>query len=768
MARAAMLLAVACAFGAPIRGAEDEKPVFTVIFTAEAHGALLPCDCPLQPLGGVARRAALIKQYRSRGPVVLVDAGGWAAGGIYDDDSDGNPERDRLRTDLMAKAMALMKYDAMFDAAGKSLPLPPQYFPGERDIILNEIDLDAAAEKASGLARVMAVALPGNDGKAMSPAFKVGLARIGEEALNDAVAQKQAADLVISAGRKTSTRISWTVGGTVVANFDYQVQRLGIAEVFQRKDAQAEGGVRWDVRVTQVPLTPEIAPDAEIDALLAPHLDRLRKKGKQVVEIEFWTLPECPYCAKFEPDLAKIAEELGDRVRIVPRFLVEKNPGGGFSAMHGPRELEEARIQAIVADYDPKLFFPWVQWREQHPEAPWEDGAKELGIVKGRIAGALDAGRDQELFERDYQLSLQRRVQGTPTLVFSNKIYEGELERLRVLRALCGMLDAPKPAVCATVPACFADAECRKRGFVGKCREAGTPQAACDYAQKAVPVPVTVLLEPETIYSNHERILEILLARLPGMAWRVLDPASDEGRALAEKVKPDRYPAYLIDPAAKSEWEYKENFEGSVEERAGWLLLKSEVQGAHRIAGRPRIPGRVDLFAARSSQPGTWAVEIAVEAKAWRQAPDVVLHDALFWNERRSPDGQVTRELAARGGLAEIEDAALAQAVRMLAPEKLDAYLLERGKRRASQFGWDRALEKAGVDVARARTLAEGPDGAGPVPEVAKALRAEADLLEQLKAGGDVVLLGENCEVIPVRSREELRYYLEQIGKRKK
>src|SRR5450755_3548119 len=90
----------------------DAKPLFTILFTAEAHAALLPCDCPLQPLGGVARRATLIKRYRERGPVLLVDAGGWAAGGLYDEDSDGDPKRDALRTALMVQAMEAMKYDA--------------------------------------------------------------------------------------------------------------------------------------------------------------------------------------------------------------------------------------------------------------------------------------------------------------------------------------------------------------------------------------------------------------------------------------------------------------------------------------------------------------------------------------------------------------------------------------------------------------------------------------------------------------------------------
>ena len=168
----------------------------------------------------------------------------------------------------------------------------------------------------------------------------------------------------------------------------------------------------------------------------------------------------------------------------------------------------------------------------------------------------------------------------------------------------------------------------------------------------------------------------------------------------------------------------------------------------------------------RFSKPGQEAVDVALEMLALpRGAPEIVFHDGLYWQETVQPDGKVKRELAARGGLAELEEAAVASALREVAPEKLNAYLRERGLRRGSLF-WDRALQAAGVDVEKVRALAEGPEQKGPVERIARAMRAEVDLLAALKSGGDVVLLAENCELIPVRSREDLRYYLELIGKR--
>lgn len=772
MKRAFVLPGLCAILAAHLCAAEDEKPAFTILFTAEAHGALLPCDCPLQPLGGVARRATLVKRYRERGPVLLVDAGGWAAGGMYDEDADGDAERDNLRTELMAKAMEGMKYDAWFDKNGKPILMKVVLSGGE---VLNGLirtsDGVLFLPKDSKLERVLGIKVPDKASVVYGIEFSIGMSRVGEDALEKA-APAESADLILSSGRKNSARVSWNAGNTVIANFDYQCRSLGVAEVFPRKGWKAgDAGPRWDIRVKHEPLTPEIPDDPEMAALLAPHLDALRKKGKKKVEIEFWTLPHCPYCLKLEPELGKIAADLGDRIAIVPHFMVDKTADGKFIALHDgkeeTKEIDEAGVQAVIAKYNPERFWDWLAWRHKHPDASWETGIRDLGLPKASISGALAANEHLEIFEKDYQLALRRRIQGTPTLVMANKVYEGENQRLQILRALCGMLDEPKPEVCKSVPACFFDAECRKRGYVGKCLEAGKPGARCDFSQKAVRVPVRVLREPDALYSNHESILEVLLGRLPGIEWSYLDPASEEGRALVQRCKIDRFPAYLLDPAAKTEANYEENFANAVDLRDGLLVLKSEIQGAHRIAARPRMRGRADLFVSRFSQPGTWAVEIGLDALTMRDPPAVVLHDGLYWNERRTPEGKVERELAARGGLAEIEDAANAQAIRMLAPEKLNTYLLERGKRRGSEYGWLRAMQATGIDADKVLELAEGPEQKGPVPAILKILHAEADLLESLGAGGDVVLLAENCELIPVRSRQELRYYLEQIGKRR-
>ena len=72
------------------------------------------------------------------------------------------------------------------------------------------------------------------------------------------------------------------------------------------------------------------------------------------------------------------------------------------------------------------------------------------------------------------------------------------------------------------------------------------------------------------------------------------------------------------------------------------------------------------------------------------------------------------------------------------------------------------ALKKAGLNTEKIRALAEEPSA-----EVLRALEADATFLKNLDAGGDIVLLAENCELIPVASRKDLKHILERIAARK-
>ncbi|HYF51585.1 MAG TPA: hypothetical protein VEJ63_19380 [Planctomycetota bacterium] len=758
--------------------AEDaEKPLLTILYTAESHAALLPCDCPLQPLGGVARRATLIKRYRARGPVLLLDGGGWGAGGMYDEESDGDPKRDALRTTLMAQAMKLMQYD--FTAVGQqesgiiadaskvpariALSRPTPYKIEGFDLPL---EIVGWSEPGTPLIASLAPEPPKTWDRLASKdkkSLEIHLSRLGE-AGSDALAGVTAPDLVLSAGRKTTQRISWIRDKTAVANFDYQAQRIVVIEVFP-----GPGGSRLDAyrfRVRQEALGAEIPDDPEIAALLKPHLETLKKKSKQRVQIEYWTMPECPGCIQALPDLQRVAAETAGRVDITLHFVLHKTERGEWGALHGARELAEARIQAVVQKHYPDGIWAWLEWRERNRDIPWEQGAKELGMLATRIRGALNNGEAEQIFAADYDLMQRRRVEGTPTLIIANRPYEAPLERQQILRVLCGMLDAPKPAACNDVPACFYDSQCRKRGTIGRCIDAGKPTARCDNSRPAVNVPAVVVIDRENIFDNHERILEALIGDLPGLDYRVLDLKDKEAQQLLIKSGISRLPAYFLDEIARTEAGFDESVTKVAysDKATGKLIVRPFAVAAHRVGGRQRIKGRLDLFVSRSSKNGFEALEAALEhvRTLGKPAPELIVHDAIFWKETPAGPGiEAKRELAAIGGLAELEEAARGAAVRKIAPEKYLEYLLQAGKRRGTTW-WDVPLRNAGIDPEEVRKLAEGP-----APEILAQLQAEADLLKALETRGEIIALAENVELIPIRSRQDLRELIDKLAQRK-
>ncbi|MDD4909794.1 MAG: hypothetical protein PHR44_03845 [Candidatus Omnitrophica bacterium] len=84
-----------------------------IVFTGEAHSALYPCDCPKEPDGGVARRAGAIKELRKKaGGVILLETGGFFAGGMQDTYSQ-NVDFDKNRTQVYLRSLELMGYDAV-------------------------------------------------------------------------------------------------------------------------------------------------------------------------------------------------------------------------------------------------------------------------------------------------------------------------------------------------------------------------------------------------------------------------------------------------------------------------------------------------------------------------------------------------------------------------------------------------------------------------------------------------------------------------------
>jgi len=85
----------------------------TILYTGDTHAMLYPCNCPIEPDGGIARRATLVKQLKKNNPnTLLLDSGAFFAGGLMDEYTQ-NIDLDRERTLINLKAIEMIGYDAL-------------------------------------------------------------------------------------------------------------------------------------------------------------------------------------------------------------------------------------------------------------------------------------------------------------------------------------------------------------------------------------------------------------------------------------------------------------------------------------------------------------------------------------------------------------------------------------------------------------------------------------------------------------------------------
>ena len=774
-----------CAAACLAAAREDALPL-TVLSTGETHAMLTPCECPFRPEGGLARRAAAVARERAERSVLLVDAGGWAAGGMYDEYTEG-AEVDSVRTETTARAMAAMGYDAvaisdeelacgpgairlwrkdtglplvsanLFDArTGERLA--PAFIMLRQDPPVAAIGLSPPGLKtlAPDVAGQYTVTPPVEaareavrDARAAGADAVVVLCPLGEEMSERLAREVEGIDLIVNAGRRTSSARHFRAGGSLVTQFDFQ----GRALVRTHLDV-GPGSARARPR-DPVVLGPAVPDDPRVAAIVKGALAEIQAGGhRRVLSVELFKMSLCPFSPKVEKTLSEVARAIPGRVSLRVTHILRVGARGAFDSLHGAAEVDEARRQVAVFRFYPAKYWDYAAWRAKNPgQADWESACRKVGISVARVKGAVVSGESDEILRRHAHRAGRLRVSGSPTLYLGGRRYEGGTGRLEILRAVCSMLPGGSKGVrvCRGLPACFSDADCRKPGFVGECRKPGTKRAEC-VRYPAVKVEAVVVEDARAVHSPVGRILDSLRVFFPGLDDRRVDSNSPEGRELVERYGIDRLPAYLLDRAALKERRI-DAIREALTPAGDRLLVSPRLAGSHQDITRGRLPGRVDLFLAPHSTAAAEALEETlshVAALAARgKAAQVLFRSAV----RRDAEGR----LAAQGGLAEIEAMLREIAVARHHPDRLPDYMRARLESTGSSY-WRDPLLKAGLDPEEIRKIAEGD-------RTRAALDVDAQELSELGAGGPVVLLIANQELVPVGSRAELRHALEAAGR---
>jgi len=261
----------------------------TILYTGETHAMLYPCNCPKEPDGGIARRAALVDKLRKKNPdAILLDSGSFFAGGLTDEYTQ-NTELDKQRTLINLQAMKLMKYDAAAVGAdefnfGKEFlfenikssgldflssnlesgGIRPYLIKtvGKIKIGIIGVTTPFAAQKTSGiklLSAKQAVGAAWEDLKKNNADIVILLSNLGEDEDTVLLNELRGIDIVIDGHAQGNNKEPYSkAGDTLVIRPAWQGRKLGKLSL-----SVADGKIS-DYKVEEIRLSEEIAPDPQI------------------------------------------------------------------------------------------------------------------------------------------------------------------------------------------------------------------------------------------------------------------------------------------------------------------------------------------------------------------------------------------------------------------------------------------------------------------------------------------------------------------------
>ena len=163
-----------------------------------------------------------------------------------------------------------------------------------------------------------------------------------------------------------------------------------------------------------------------------PHV---RGNAKAKVTVEEFGDFQCPSCGVFYPELKKIEEEFGERIRVVFREYPLQPPHA--HAVLAAQAAEAAGLQNHFWEMHDKLYETQSAWSDaKDVKAMFIDYAKQLGLDVDRFTQDLDGNEVSKRITQDGIRGHGLGVTGTPTIFINGNLIKFEQYNQAGLRDL--------------------------------------------------------------------------------------------------------------------------------------------------------------------------------------------------------------------------------------------------------------------------------------------------------------------------------------------
>lgn len=535
-----------------------------VVASGETHAMLYPCDCTVAPGGGLAQRATVLDSLRKLSPLLLLDAGGFCGGGIYDSYTEGRA-RDSIRSQKTIAAMGLMRYDAVAlgdddlifgatwlcaHASKDSLPLVcaniftkdnKPLLPAFRIVTRNGIrfGITAVITQENIVQNDTSIRIT-NPIEALKIAFDamgtsydvpIILAHTGEEATKAIADAFPACKILINGHRKTSATATVSYKNATILQFGFQGKALSALSIADPKSPFVAYNDFIDISASS-------KADPRFDALLA---EKGTVDPPKHNRYDLYIMSQCPYGL---PALGAVRA----LIRKTPTadlyiyFIGTVNPDSTVTSLHGDAEITDEKLWLAVEALYPNRYGAFCDRRTSETST-----TRSIIIALGLDTTAIDRWikhHAAQTLATHYARSQRIGISASPTLLINTAPTTFDIIDKRLLSNECASTLHKEP-YCDSLPACIDNADCRKKGFLGTC-DTTHAKASCTF-------------KPDTAF--HAIILYSRLARDPSFRPFVqttldLFPAASIdsipletplGDSLQKRFNPQALPFYLFD-----------------------------------------------------------------------------------------------------------------------------------------------------------------------------------------------------------------------------
>ncbi len=584
----------------------SSSAMLTVIASGEAHGMVNACDCQLDPGGGLPKRAHLLKTLGSRENFLYVDAGGFAAGGLYDSYTEGR-KADSIRTVQMIRGMGVLGYDAVavgdddlqygvdwllqkskkaklplisancFSTDGKPIfPTHVYIKKGSKKIAITAV---TTTEKILQTDKKVIIGDPYSSLKKIwkeivdNSDYQIILSHLGNTKTAELADSLHDCDLLVNGHRKNETSAISLKGDIPVMQFGFQGKSMSFAVFSTDKKFQLEKS-GWHIVDNTLP-----DDSTMLSAINIP------SKKEQTSVYDLYIMSQCPYGIDALKEFVRFLNKT-PKIEWNIWFIGNIEDDTVLTSLHGPEEVKDEMVWLAIKNLYPSKWYGFLKMRADSI-IPTELILKKMSIPFDEVDKWIAKNGNSQLGGH-YLRSKRMDIKASPTLLINNMPYEKTISSSRLLKDECEHTDK-KSAQCNSLPQCIDDTDCKQKGKIGKCID-----KKCVF-KDALPFSFSVIIADSTRQHPEKTVIATTEDLFPGAIIEKITMNSNAGKSLIKSFTPEALPFYLFNKDVKLAHNF-DQIESGLIEKNGAMVFKKGITRYNYFYKRKLEKGKTVLF----------------------------------------------------------------------------------------------------------------------------------------------------------------------------